>query len=106
MLYFIEWMNGLMNVIYYWMNGLTKWMNVSFYWMNVLTEWMNGLMNVRFYWMNVFTEWMDGLMNVSFYWMNGKCLFMMKFAWICTKKNQVHALGMGNWESCEGGEGS
>ena len=67
---FIEWMNGLMNAI--------------FYWVNVLTDWMNGLMNVSFYLMNVLTKWMNGLMNVGIYWMNGKCLFMMKSPWIFT----------------------
>ena len=54
-------MHGFLAIV--WMNGL---MNVSFYWMNVLTEGMNVLMNVRFYWMNVLNEWMNGLMNVSF----------------------------------------
>ena len=64
----IEWMNGLMNAI--------------FYWMNVLTDWMNGLMNVIFYWMNVLTEWMNGLLNVSYFWMNDNFFFKyMHWIW-------------------------
>ena len=105
----IEWMNGLMNARFYWMNLLTErmdgLMNVIFYWVNVFIEWMNGLMNVSFYWMNLLNEWRIGLMNVSFYWMNGKCLFMMKSAWICTIFFSSACIGFGKLRVMWGREG-
>ena len=64
-------------------------------------DWMNGLMNVFFSankWMNgLMNDLMNGLMKVFFsYWMNE---FSQNFYL------QVDALGLANWEWCEGGRG-
>ena len=61
-----------------------------------MNDLMNGLMNGF-----LAIEWMNDLMN---YLMNGFfCYWMNEFALnFCF---QVDALGLGNWEWCEGGEG-